>query len=777
LRWLAAGLAAVLVVAVVTAVLAVRAQRAADRTSLVADANRLAALSAEAESLDLTYLLAAQGFRLSDTPETRATLLGSLVDHRRVIRTQTFTGNGPLGSLADGGRTIFVGNDITNQIFSWSVDSPDEPRLVEEAEEGWEGWRATAPSPTDPVLLTAGTGESGPWMRTVDADGTVREVLSGAEVGGEPIGVAVLPDGRWARLLVAGANDASQTPWRVLEVDLVDGTRRETGVRGVAPGALDDLKVVVSEDGGTALLVDQAGASVAFVDLGTGRVVPLEVPPDEPSAYFEFRILPTGPALLGSEGTVTLYDASGRVRQQFDAAPGQLNDLDLAPDGTWGVSAGAEGALVLWDVDASTGRWSEKEVLTGPRGFVGAAMIEPSGARMYTLSSDGMLTVWDTTPTGGFGAPRPGLGDRWIADEPAVVVPGELVVVPTRSFGTAVSGDFPYVGPGTTEVAATFVDPRTREIVDEVVVGDTLAESWSGASVAVSPDRSLLAITSGLAVTVLDARSRDPVMTFTVPPAGYPGPDGRPLPIGVVGPVTWSADGTRLLLGVQGGDPTTSQEGGALLAVDTDSWEITDETALDLVPEAVALSPDGRTVAVGGGWSGVMELRDAATLDARSTVALDDRIWDLAWSADGGLLLAGGDGGGLHAVEPGMGEARLLPFPADDARLQVEWLPDRRTVAVTGIFGTVRLYDIDRAVARNELPASAREFQTPRFMVPGPTDDLVVLSDNDHVMSYPMTPSAWLRAACDIVGRDLTRAEWDRYLPERPYTATCTGAE
>ena len=36
-------------------------------------------------------------------------------------------------------------------------------------------------------------------------------------------------------------------------------------------------------------------------------------------------------------------------------------------------------------------------------------------------------------------------------------------------------------------------------------------------------------------------------------------------------------------------------------------------------------------------------------------------------------------------------------------------------------------------------------------------------------MSYPMTPSAWLRTACAVVGRDLTRAEWDRYLPGREY--------
>ena len=38
---------------------------------------------------------------------------------------------------------------------------------------------------------------------------------------------------------------------------------------------------------------------------------------------------------------------------------------------------------------------------------------------------------------------------------------------------------------------------------------------------------------------------------------------------------------------------------------------------------------------------------------------------------------------------------------------------------------------------------------------------------------YPLDPARWLARACTVAGRDLTQAEWDRYLPDRPYRPVC----
>ena len=68
-------------------------------------------------------------------------------------------------------------------------------------------------------------------------------------------------------------------------------------------------------------------------------------------------------------------------------------------------------------------------------------------------------------------------------------------MVPTRPF-EAPSEERAVLGRGTAEVTATFLDPRTLEIVDEVAVGSTLEEAWYRAAVAVSPDRGLVAVAS-----------------------------------------------------------------------------------------------------------------------------------------------------------------------------------------------------------------------------------------------------------------------------------------
>jgi hypothetical protein len=41
----------------------------------------------------------------------------------------------------------------------------------------------------------------------------------------------------------------------------------------------------------------------------------------------------------------------------------------------------------------------------------------------------------------------------------------------------------------------------------------------------------------------------------------------------------------------------------------------------------------------------------------------------------------------------------------------------------------------------------------------------------------PTDTRGWLRVACTASGRDMTRAEWRRYLPGSPWEPTCSDVD
>ena len=778
-RRLAVGLAAVLVVAVVAAVLAVRAQRQAQDASVVADANRLAALSTTVGQLDLALLLSAQGVRLADTPEAQDGLLAALSEHGRAERVIGFDGFPYAIGLADEGRVLFL--DRGPAVMALDPRGSSEPRTVFEypldPEGPLGGLSIVAPSPTDDVLLTAGVVDDSLWVRTVAADGSLHLVVEGAAIGGLPVGGGFSPDGRQVRLLVVALPDPDRpdeaSRWRMVEVDVADGTVRDAGLAGVLRAPADAL--VGSVDGDAAVLTDSRGiAGSVVIDWETGRAVTAPAVSRAAQAL-DMKPLPTGAAQLWDDGAVTLFDRTGAVVQQLEVHQEPVRDVVVAPDGTWAVTAGDGPLVVVWDIDAETGRWSQRDVLSGHAGDVRDLAVDATGSRMFTVSTDDTIITWDMSPDGGFGEAYPGLDGRWIPNRPAVVGPDGLLVAPTRpgtSIGEAGSGP----GPGTESVSAAFIDPDTGEVVDEVPLGDTLARAGSGTSVAVSPDGSMVAVTWALGTTVLDARTHDEITTIDVPPNGTLGTDGEPLAAAPVWAAAWTPAGDTLLLGVSSGD-LVEPTGGYLVQVDTRTWQIRYDSIGVGGAQSMQLSPDEELLAIASTSDDVVVFLDATTLEVVRTIPLapDDRGINMAFSPDGRLLAVGSQDGAVYVLDTEAWEPVAGPAQVHDGvLLQVEWLDDGRTVVTSGQDGTVALFDVQRGLVRGQpLPGSADAGEGATFLVPSPTDELVVLSGDRAGRRYPLEPSAWLEEACAVAGRNLTRAEWDRYLPDRPYERTC----
>lgn len=75
---------------------------------------------------------------------------------------------------------------------------------------------------------------------------------------------------------------------------------------------------------------------------------------------------------------------------------GTVQDLALSLDGTLAASAGSDGVVGIWHVAGGF----RVHALRGHRGAVSSVLFDPYRPRLYSLSEDGTLRVWNTEDFG-----------------------------------------------------------------------------------------------------------------------------------------------------------------------------------------------------------------------------------------------------------------------------------------------------------------------------------------------------------------------------------------
>ena len=773
-RRLAMGLAVALVLAMTAAGLATWYQQQADdraseaaAASTASDANRLAALSRSVGSLDLSMLLAAAALRTADTPATQDGLLSSLVRHRRATQVVQL-GQSPLdGELADGGRTLFVSSQ--NGVLAWDVGKLDKPRRVV----AWDQPGDIAASPTDDlVALWSVDSQEQPQVGVFDSQGRRHLLVRGRKViGGFPTTFGFSADGRTLRMGVLRDLEGGGRRLSVREYDVASGDRVQTYPVLHAANQDQWMWTSFSDDGSTALgsMVD-GRRRPTLIDVERGSVTPLVVEPRRGDQWY--LAIPGGVARGLEGGAVELYDERGRFTQRLAVHQSDVLDAVVSPDGRWAVTGDDSGRAMVWDINPGTGLWAPREELTGHSGGIKGVAIDRRGGTVVTVSTDGTAISWDVSPGAGFGAPLKGLGDRWISNTPGVVIPGELVVAPTR----AAPRNGGHLGE---HVSAAFLDPRTGEVVDEVEVGGTLQETSNGSSVAVSPDRDLVAVTHGEGTVVLDTATRKEVARIVLDDvAEFDGrhPDR-------VWSTVWTPDGDHLLLGADG--KQLDPDDGGLAVVDTATWKAPAERVdIGGSAQSMEVSPDEQVIAVAltvppvtDAPPGTVKLLDANTFELRRELEMGtgDHPFDLSYSPDGSRLAVGTMQGKLYVFDARSGKVLHAPKKVhDDFVQQVEWLKDGRTIVSTGSEGVVSLYDAERGLVRVSLPASADLSHAYTFVLSASDTAVAAVVGAQPGRNYPLDPRRWLDYACLVAGRDLTRDEWSSYLPGREYERTCS---
>ena len=69
------------------------------------------------------------------------------------------------------------------------------------------------------------------------------------------------------------------------------------------------------------------------------------------------------------------------------------------------------------------------------------------------------------------------------------------------------------------------------------------------------------------------------------------------------------------------------------------------------------------------------------------------------------------------------------------------------------------------------LPGVPGRLTVPQFTPDGRS--LLAITDAGRAYLWDVRPSRWMRQACDVAGRTLTRAEWQDALPGRDYAPAC----
>ena len=749
LRRLLAGVGVLLVAAVVAGGLAVRQ---ADRADQSAEEARAAATRAEARragdraratlEVDRALLLAVEGVRLDDSPETLASLLTVLSEHPGLIAPERASGvpivaANPAGdrfvSYADGelalhdAKTLDVvaASDELAGVHFWAdlEFSPDGSQLtaLHHSHDALTADREQELAESPVVLYDARTLEpAARQLGGVPPRSAAQDAVYSLDGRLLAVAFALFRDvddrDPYASPVLVWDLRAPEAP--VLEVDAgsvynalamnADGSRLYSAI--YPPGdirAFDTVTgaLVASADGiGGRLAASPDGSALAVTGLDDGRIVVLD------AETLSERLRLTGrtatafgvPTFSADARLLAAPDWEAQIVYVWDLATGAIVE-ELAgqigfPDDVWFGPGGSvhastdDDTLITWNI--AEGRRFVDRVPPPPR-------LDP--AQLATPVPAGRIAYL----SGLLGSPAPG-GTIQLRD-PAAGTLGDVRSVDHDGLGSVAwrADGRRYATTGQDGMVRVWDTPAGKLLAERQVAAGIIATvtyTTDGTRLAVAED-------SG-AVYAIDAE--------TLAPAGPRVDVGRAFVSALAGP-----DDDHVIT-ISPGEPMP------IKLVDIERGRVVHEVEPDFVPFGAAMSPDRRSIAVRGA-GGEVRIFDVTGRDwiGPQVARHEGPVSWLAWSADSHTVVSSGFDGQL-ALWDGESGSLLGGLALEAAGAPLAAVFDGETTVVTAVAADGSIYRWDS------------------------------------------NPDSWVEFACAVAGRNLTDAEWRDTFGHRPYRQTCS---
>ncbi|GAB4224971.1 MAG: hypothetical protein Tsb0032_30500 [Kiloniellaceae bacterium] len=461
----------------------------------------------------------------------------------------------------------------------------------------------------------------------------------------------------------------------------------------------------------------------------------------QPGPYLFGSPIPAGDALaiaLSSDGAllataqrngrIDLIDTATRQRvgSSLQGHKGGIRDLDFAPDGRHLASAGADGSVRLWSLDATGAGAGVKLGQTDD--VVSGVGFSPTGTIVASANGDGTVILWDVGQRASVKAPMTMniLGAKVVefsADGRGLLA--------GYSDGTIYGWSLPSRKP----LFEPFRDPRLN----------------NPSKIAFSPSGDRFATASAEGTAILHEYPSGKII-------------GRAFATGdAVSTLVFTSDGKRLIGGSKDGavklwdvyrqelimetpsghaqaimDAELSADGKLLATLGRDQltrlWRFDHPFPLarelpvaGRAAKGVAISRDGRLLAAGDD-RGTLQVWDLASEESpRRLFGHDQQVWSLGFSPDGSVLASGDRAGKVRLWDLEKGTIRWTIAAHDGPVWSLDFTPDGQRI-MTASDSELRLWDSANGELAQSLPAGQGRLTRAVF---SPDDALLATATTD----------------------------------------------